>query len=76
MSYMDRMDAKPRPLEADEFPDEPGVFDIVDEAAEAEADARALAEVDAGQFISNEAMTRWLRSWGTPNELPPPECGE
>jgi RHH-type transcriptional regulator, rel operon repressor / antitoxin RelB len=34
----------------------------------------AVKEADeSGEFISNEAMMKWLKSWGTPNELPPPE---
>ena len=33
----------------------------------------ALAEADKGVFISGEAVTRWLASWGMPNELPAPE---
>jgi predicted transcriptional regulator len=33
----------------------------------------AFAEADKGVFISEEAMMRWMRSWGTDNELPPPE---
>jgi predicted transcriptional regulator len=32
-----------------------------------------IAEADRGIFISEEAMTRWVESWGTENELPPPE---
>ena len=32
-----------------------------------------LAEADKGVFISGEAMHRWIESWGTDNELPPPE---
>lgn len=32
-----------------------------------------IAEADRGIFISEEAMTRWIDSWGTENELPPPE---
>ncbi|WP_143530286.1 hypothetical protein [Rhizobium sp. RU36D] len=39
-------------------------FDSVEEA---------LLSADEGRFISHEAMTRWLKSWGTENELPPPE---
>jgi predicted transcriptional regulator len=38
--------------------------------------AEAEAEIAAGKFISHEAIRRWLLSWGTPNELPPPKCGE
>ncbi|HEX3674857.1 MAG TPA: hypothetical protein VHU87_11330 [Rhizomicrobium sp.] len=35
---------------------------------------RALARSKAGgPFISNEDMMRWLESWGTENELPPPK---
>jgi predicted transcriptional regulator len=33
----------------------------------------AAAEADKGVFISDEAMTAWVSSWGTENELPPPE---
>jgi predicted transcriptional regulator len=33
----------------------------------------AEAEADKGIFISGEAMHRWMASWGTDNELPPPE---
>lgn len=56
--------------------DEPSIFDIVDEEAEAAADARAEADIAAGRVVSNEAVMRWLASWGTPNRLPRPECGE
>ena len=33
----------------------------------------AISEADKGVFISGEAMHRWIESWGTENELPPPE---
>jgi len=33
----------------------------------------AIAEADKGVFISGEAMHRWIESWDTENELPPPE---
>jgi predicted transcriptional regulator len=32
-----------------------------------------IAEADKGVFISGEAMHKWIESWGTENELPPPE---
>ncbi|MEO3997110.1 hypothetical protein [Mesorhizobium sp. CAU 1732] len=32
-----------------------------------------IAEADKGVFISAEAMHRWIESWGTENELQPPE---
>ena len=61
----------------DPFPeDEPSIFDQVDEEAERLADERAEADIAAGRVISHEAMMRWIKSWGTPDELPPPECGE
>ncbi len=55
---------------------EPSLFGQID----AETEARALQEAEsafaAGCVISHETVTRWLRSWGTPNELPRPKCGE
>ena len=33
----------------------------------------AIAEADKGIFISEEAMDRWVDSWGSENELPLPE---
>ena len=43
------------------------------QALKREAVREALAEADKGVFISGEAMHRWIESWGTANELPPPE---
>lgn len=57
--------AKPAPL-----------FDELDDATEAEALAEAEADVAAGRVVSHEAVTRWLRSWGTEDELPAPPCDE
>ena len=34
----------------------------------------ALTEADAGAFISEAAMTRWVDSWGSDAELPEPEA--
>ncbi|WP_245863878.1 CopG family transcriptional regulator [Caulobacter mirabilis] len=53
-------------------------FDLLDELDQEDERAIAEAEADiaAGRVISNEAVMRWVRSWGTENELPPPECGE
>lgn len=52
------------------------IFDEIDEEEEERAIAEAEADIAAGRVISNEAVMRWIRSWGTENELPPPECGE
>jgi predicted transcriptional regulator len=55
---------------------------IVKEAVEAHLAERraylaaideAVREADEGIFVSGEAVTKWLQSWGTDNELPPPE---
>lgn len=34
----------------------------------------AIKEADeSGEFVSGEKVIEWLESWGTENELPPPE---
>jgi predicted transcriptional regulator len=40
------------------------------------ADAEAMADYEAGRFISHEAMRAWILSWGTESELPRPEVGD
>ena len=60
----------------DEMDEEPVVF-IAEEAVELDArDRKAMADIDAGRFVSHEAVVRWLQSWGTGDELPPPKCGD
>ena len=34
--------------------------------------AEAEADIDAGRVVPHEEIVKWLRSWGTPNELPCP----
>jgi predicted transcriptional regulator len=41
-------------------------------ALRAEIDA-AVAEADAGVFVSAEAMHGWMETWDSPAETPPPE---
>ena len=36
--------------------------------------AEAQADIAAGRVIPYEEVRRWLLSWGTDHELPPPEC--
>jgi predicted transcriptional regulator len=43
-----------------------------DEAEEARLDAEADAAIDAGQFVTHDKVVKWLKSWGTPDELPCP----
>jgi predicted transcriptional regulator len=47
------------------------IFDV-DEEAEARAIAEAEADIDAGRVVPHEEVVKWLRSWGTLNELPCP----
>lgn len=54
---------------------EPFLFDEVDEAAEQRALEEAERAIAEGRLISHAAVQRWLLSWGTPDELPPPKCG-
>jgi len=55
---------------------EVSVFEPADDAAEDRAFDAAEAQIAAGKIISHEAVRRWLLSWGTPDELPPPKYGE
>jgi len=45
-----------------------------DSAAEIAAVKEGLADADAGRTVPYEGVRRWLLSWGTDSELPPPEC--
>ena len=47
-----------------------------DPEAEAASLARAEADVREGRVISNEAVVRWLKSWGTGKRLPRPNVGD
>jgi predicted transcriptional regulator len=61
--------AKPEPSIFDEF-------DTVDPDADERNLAAAEADIAAGRLISHEAVKRWLNSWGKPDELPRPKCGD
>lgn len=37
---------------------------------------QAMESVARGEAVSGEAVHAWLRSWGTPDELPPPKAGQ
>ena len=51
---------------------EPNLFEDADQEAEAAADAEGLADIEAGRVVSHDEVARWLDTWGTPNEAPPP----
>ena len=52
--------------------DAPVVEDGYEEWACAEI-RKGIAEAEAGNTVSHEKVIDWLRSWGTENELPPPQ---
>ncbi len=55
-------------------PEPKSIFDIdLDEAEEARLDAMADAEIESGQFVTHERVSAWLKSWGTPDQLPCPK---
>lgn len=33
---------------------------------------RGVADVDAGRVVDGKDVLRWIESWGTDHELPPP----
>ncbi|MGO1080524.1 hypothetical protein [Inquilinus sp. CA228] len=43
-------------------------------AAKRAAIREGIAAADAGWLIPHEEMRHWLLSWGTEDELPPPQC--
>ena len=51
---------------------EPSLFDEIDLAAEAVADAEALADIAAGRVAPHAEVEAWLKTWGTPDEKPVP----
>ena len=55
---------------------EPSIFDEANDVAEADADARAEADIEAGRVLSHEAVSLWLSSWanGKPMAAPKPEA--
>lgn len=66
-------EARRRHLSADEIANEAIRAYLDHQASKREAIREAIAEADKGVFISSEAMHRWIESWDTENELPPPE---
>lgn len=49
------------------------LFEEVDEAAEAAADAEAEADIAAGRLIPHEDVALWLDTWGRPEFKPAPK---
>jgi predicted transcriptional regulator len=58
--------------------DHPSIFDALDEAAEARADAEAEADIAAGRVVSHDRVRAWLIKLAAGRYEPPPEadgCG-
>jgi predicted transcriptional regulator len=55
---------------------EKSLFDVDHPVAEAAADARAEADVNAGRLISHEAVKRWISPWSSARPLPRPRVGD
>jgi predicted transcriptional regulator len=34
-----------------------------------------IKAADTGQVVAHEEVVAWVRSWGSPDELPMPKCG-
>ncbi len=45
-----------------------------DDVAQALAVEEGLADAKAGRLVDGESVMRWLESWGTDHELPPPRA--
>jgi predicted transcriptional regulator len=52
---------------------EQSIFDHRDEADDAARLAEAEADISAGRLIPNAEVMDWVRTWGTPEEGPPPK---
>jgi predicted transcriptional regulator len=51
---------------------EPDIFDELEDEAERRAEADADADIAAGRVVPHERVAEWLKSLGTPNQLPTP----
>jgi predicted transcriptional regulator len=48
------------------------IFEEEDEEAILASDARAREQIAAGKGVPHEEVVKWLKTWGTPDEGPPP----
>ena len=66
------------PFEAIDWDDEDliGFEEIGPDSELDDRERRAIAELDAGRFISNAAVMRWLEDWSNGIRRPPPQVGE
>ncbi|MCG2663844.1 antitoxin [Brevundimonas sp.] len=52
---------------------EPSIFSQPDPEADARSLEEAEADFAAGRVVPHEEVSKWLLTWGTPEEGPPPE---
>ncbi|MBF0610854.1 MAG: CopG family transcriptional regulator [Magnetococcales bacterium] len=50
----------------------PNEFELTEEQREGVLEA--MQSVDAGHYVEHAEVMKWVQSWGTPNELPKPQC--
>ena len=65
LGYYDVMAPKFAPAANDDIHDRAEYLAAVDEG---------LADAKAGHTVPYEKVRRWLLSWGSDKELPPPKC--
>lgn len=51
---------------------DPSIFSDHDAEADARSLADAEADIAAGRVVSHKDVVEWLKTWGTPQEGPPP----
>ncbi|ATC34224.1 antitoxin [Caulobacter vibrioides] len=51
---------------------DPDIFDEFEDEADRLADAEADADLAAGRVVPHERVVDWLKSLGTPHQLPTP----
>ncbi len=55
------------------MPTTKSIFDGIDGEEEERAIAEAEADAAAGRVVPHEEAVKWLKSWGTSDELPCPK---
>jgi predicted transcriptional regulator len=57
----------------DRLPNDATWDDVVEAVTEVQAIQLGLDDVHAGRVVDGDAVLKWIDSWGTDDELPPPE---
>jgi predicted transcriptional regulator len=65
--------AKVQASEGGSMPTTKSIFDEIDEEEEERALAEAEKALAEGHVVPHEEVVKWVKSWGTPNELPRPK---